>query len=861
MSTFENPPPTIQTEPSEERIVLPPPPQAPPQPEGTGPVAEPDLGEQLAWLDGALLVLLLGLAFVLASFPIRNSDFYRDLAVGRLIVQGQYHFGQDPFSFATGPTSWANAVTGEKVVWVNHSWLSSLLVYGLYSLAPGGLALVIFRGLLVMALAVLLVLAGRRPGQKLWIPAVCAVLALVVLSPRLWMQPVLFSYLFLALTLYLLERSQASLPREGEQPRRTGALLWLLPPLFVLWVNLDGWFLLGLVTVALYLVGALLQRAFGPSRAQLETPGADAPGSPAPGADAPGSPAPGADAPGSPTPGADAPGSPAPRLALILVVSLAACLINPYHLHAFTLPAQLGFSESAQALRADGQFSGMFLSPLSSSYFRLSAGLSVAGLSYFLLLVLSILALVLAGRKELNWGRTLVVASFALLSLSNARCIPFFAVTAGPITALSLLAWSLRRQQDSETGQQGGPVAAWHLSPEWLLAGRWLSLVGVVLLLVASIPGWLQASPHSGRRVGWRLVPEPSVEQLGQQIASWRSAGLLPDKVEWFNTHPDLGNYFAWYCPGEKVFFDSRVAPFPATTVRDREKIRTTLAGSPPGDPEVQEPEASKGNWRQVLKDRHGQFFLFYKPTAFSVDADLFSAMRAPAEWTLLYMDGKTAGFAWNKAGKIAPKLKYDLHQQAFGPDAARAPETRPARAPRVQPWYAELWSAPLESPLDANLAQMAHLYFNAQREPLPAEGPGEVPTGGRDLPDFGDCRRRLPERQPPVDGRPRGEPALAAPQHPAHANRSCGSRPPRGVVPGHPRRPPVPGRKPRRCPGPRPAGQTVRHPPPGNAGAVPVASQVVVVPDALAEASPPAADPLLLAPGDQAQSRPGSAL
>ncbi len=47
-----------------------------------------------------------------------------------------------------------------------------------------------------------------------------------------------------------------------------------------------------------------------------ETPGANAPGSPAPGANAPGSPAPGANAPGSPAPGANAPGSPAAELSV-----------------------------------------------------------------------------------------------------------------------------------------------------------------------------------------------------------------------------------------------------------------------------------------------------------------------------------------------------------------------------------------------------------------------------------------------------------------------------------------------------------------------------------------------------------------
>ena len=213
------------------------------------------LAAEIARLDRALVAVVLGLAFLLASIPVRNSDFWMHLGTGRLLAQGQYHFGVDPFSYTS------------TAYWANHAWLYDLVVYGLVHAAGGpesetaGAVLVVIKALLVALLAWVM-LQIRRPGSSLWIPAVCTILALFAMSLRLLLQPALISLVFLGLTLYVLQR-----------PRL--AVYWLLVPLFVLWVNMDSWFVLGPITVALYLLGQLLQQLFAPIRT-----GADAPTSP-----------------------------------------------------------------------------------------------------------------------------------------------------------------------------------------------------------------------------------------------------------------------------------------------------------------------------------------------------------------------------------------------------------------------------------------------------------------------------------------------------------------------------------------------------------------------------------------------------
>ena len=147
------------------------------------------MAQEIRWLDRCLAVLLFPLAFLLASFAIHNSDFWMHLATGRDLVQGTYDVfaGNDPFSSTTAGTHW-----------INHAWLFDWAVYGIYLLA-GGPGLVLVKGALVVALAVVL-FQIRRPGQSLWAPVVCVGLALLALSPRLLFQPAVLSLLFLGVS-------------------------------------------------------------------------------------------------------------------------------------------------------------------------------------------------------------------------------------------------------------------------------------------------------------------------------------------------------------------------------------------------------------------------------------------------------------------------------------------------------------------------------------------------------------------------------------------------------------------------------------------------------------------------------------
>src|SRR5262245_27695476 len=209
----------------------------------------------LEWL---MLPVILALAFMLASSAVRNSDFWMHLATGRLIAEGNYEFGKDPFSFAT-----------EGRLWVNHSWLYDLLLYKAYGLNADHSAVVYIKAALIAVLALVMWLACRPPpdqaivpGTKAnptgWLTAVMVGLAVVAMGPRLLLQPTLVSYLFTAITLFVLLNS-ARWPAY--------ALPASLGVLFALWVNLDQWFFIGPALVALFMLGEWLQQFVpGPER-------------------------------------------------------------------------------------------------------------------------------------------------------------------------------------------------------------------------------------------------------------------------------------------------------------------------------------------------------------------------------------------------------------------------------------------------------------------------------------------------------------------------------------------------------------------------------------------------------------------
>jgi tetratricopeptide (TPR) repeat protein len=204
----------------------------------------------------AVIPLLLGALVVALSFyKLRDPDLWLYVKTGDLILSSHHIPLADPFSY-----------TRPGAPWLNHSWLSEV-VFSLAWRAGGTAGLFLVRWLLLLGTFALLYFSIRRQAGET-IAAVLTALSILAASPRFVVRPELFTFFFLALLLALLDRAA--------EKRRS--LLFLLPPLFLIWANCHGGFVIGLGVLILAVAGKAASRLPGfprptgfPGRAQLRS--------------------------------------------------------------------------------------------------------------------------------------------------------------------------------------------------------------------------------------------------------------------------------------------------------------------------------------------------------------------------------------------------------------------------------------------------------------------------------------------------------------------------------------------------------------------------------------------------------------
>jgi hypothetical protein len=183
-----------------------------------------------------VIIFAMGL-FVMACRNVTDPDVWWHLRTGQLILQQHHVPRTDPFSF-----------TRAGAPWLDHEWLSQVLIFGLYRLGGWGALIVVFGA--VIASGLMLVFA--RSSGKPYIAGIVTLLAAFASAPSWGVRPQMFTFLLASILLFLLERSY-------QHPK----LLWYLPPLTLLWANLHAGFALGIGLVILFACGAVLDVVFG----------------------------------------------------------------------------------------------------------------------------------------------------------------------------------------------------------------------------------------------------------------------------------------------------------------------------------------------------------------------------------------------------------------------------------------------------------------------------------------------------------------------------------------------------------------------------------------------------------------------
>ncbi len=181
------------------------------------------------------LGMILGFGvFAMAARNALDPDMWWHLRTGQLILQNHAVFHADPYSF-----------TRAGVLWVNHEWLSDILMFALYRFT-GWTGLIAAFAVIISAT---FVLVFRRCQGSASLAALVTVWAAFATSPVWGVRPQMISLLLASVLLTL-----------RETDRR---LAWWIVPLMWLWANLHAGFALGIVLLLLFFLGDAIDVLLG----------------------------------------------------------------------------------------------------------------------------------------------------------------------------------------------------------------------------------------------------------------------------------------------------------------------------------------------------------------------------------------------------------------------------------------------------------------------------------------------------------------------------------------------------------------------------------------------------------------------
>ncbi|MBN1977757.1 MAG: hypothetical protein JW918_10175 [Anaerolineae bacterium] len=194
----------------------------------------------LLWFNArrlAVAILFVAL-FAMAVRAPADTDTWWHLRAGQEMLESGQVLQTDLFSH----TRYAST-------WVNHSWLSQVVLYWLFrTFSYAGLGLLI--GVIVaFAFAFVYMQMEGDPFSRAFIVVLAAATSSAIWAAR----PQVFSFLLTAVVTYILYLFKW----------RGVNRLWLLPPLFILWANLHAGYALGFMVLVAFVIGEAFNRLLG----------------------------------------------------------------------------------------------------------------------------------------------------------------------------------------------------------------------------------------------------------------------------------------------------------------------------------------------------------------------------------------------------------------------------------------------------------------------------------------------------------------------------------------------------------------------------------------------------------------------
>ncbi len=198
------------------------------------------MSKAFAWLDTRrlLVVVLFASIFTMAVRTTLDPDMWWQLRCGQVQWEEHTILRSDIFSH-----------TAAGVRWVNQSWLAQIGMWGLYNLGRYPALALTVAAIVTLTFGFVFAQSEANPYLRAFVVLLGAIASAKVWSPR----PHLLTFLLTGVVGYLLYLYK----------HRSRNLLWLLPPLFVLWANVHGGYIAGFVLLGCTILGEIGNHLLG----------------------------------------------------------------------------------------------------------------------------------------------------------------------------------------------------------------------------------------------------------------------------------------------------------------------------------------------------------------------------------------------------------------------------------------------------------------------------------------------------------------------------------------------------------------------------------------------------------------------
>jgi tetratricopeptide (TPR) repeat protein len=192
----------------------------------------------------AIIALFASFAYSILDMPLWDYDFWWHIATGRYIVETGSLPEKDIFSYTSILEENKNPFPQWENLILKQYWLSQVIFYVVYDYT-GAKGIIILRTTLLIATLLLVFWKLQKNSVSFHISFVFLFILFMALNKSTGERPVLFTIFFTALTFFILDDFKL----------KKGNKIFLLIPLMLLWANMHGGFIIGIIVIVVFMFG------------------------------------------------------------------------------------------------------------------------------------------------------------------------------------------------------------------------------------------------------------------------------------------------------------------------------------------------------------------------------------------------------------------------------------------------------------------------------------------------------------------------------------------------------------------------------------------------------------------------------